>query len=90
MALPYGLLIASENTGVRLNAASVNHFPSLLQANKKPIRAGWAFTNGDRLGLNAERGAATAGRLDLGVLKLEPGCFQGLDVVDNAAIEVHQ
>ena len=40
--------------------------------------------------LDAERRAAAAGRLHLGIVKLEAGCFQRLDVVHRAAIQVHQ
>src|SRR6201996_4674869 len=39
--------------------------------------------------LDRERGAATAGALDLGVLELEAGGLEGLDVVDGAAVQIH-
>src|SRR5450755_1197231 len=40
-------------------------------------------------GLDAKGGAATAGALDGGVLELEAGGFEGLDVVDDTVGEVH-
>lgn len=61
----------------------------LAKGKAHPERDG-PLKNGDRLGLNAEGGAATAGRLDLRVLKLETGRFEGLNVVNNAAVEIHQ
>src|SRR6476646_10504680 len=40
--------------------------------------------------LGAEGAAATAGRLDVRVVELEPGAVQTLDVVDLGSEEVHQ
>ena len=40
--------------------------------------------------LDAEGGAAAAGRLHLWIVKLEPGCFKRLDVVHRASVQVHQ
>ena len=39
--------------------------------------------------LGAEGAAAAAGALDVGVIELEAGAFDGFDVVDLDAIEVH-
>jgi len=40
--------------------------------------------------LNAERRSAPASALGVGVLELEACCFEGFDVVDDAAVEVHE
>src|SRR5882762_6966042 len=40
--------------------------------------------------LDAEGAAATAGALHVGVIKLEPRTFDGLDVIDLDALEVHR
>src|ERR1700679_3333862 len=40
--------------------------------------------------LDREGGAAAAGGLDLRILKLEACCFESFNVVDDAAIEVHE
>src|SRR5271166_2752611 len=40
--------------------------------------------------LNVKRGAATAGALHVRVLELEPGAFQGLDVIDMRSAQIHQ
>ena len=42
-----------------------------------------------RGGLDAEGGAAAAGALDVGIVELEAGAFEGLDVIDGDAVEVH-
>src|ERR1700686_5829523 len=39
--------------------------------------------------LNAEGAAAAAGALDVGVVELEAGAFEGLDVVDFHALKGH-
>ena len=39
--------------------------------------------------LDAEGAAAAAGALDVGVVELETGAFDGLDVIDLDAVEVH-
>src|SRR5271168_109811 len=39
--------------------------------------------------LYAERGSAAASALYVGVLELETGAFQGFDVVDDAAVQIH-
>src|ERR1700722_431030 len=66
----------------------------ILQSNaKKASPSGGAFsavTDRGGLVLNVKRGAAPAGALDRWVIELEPGRFQGLDVIDDAAVEVHQ
>ena len=51
----------------------------------------WGWARG-ALGmeLNAEGRTTTAGRLDLGVLKLETCSLKGLDVINGAAIQIHQ
>ena len=40
-------------------------------------------------GLDAEGGAAAAGALDVGIIELEAGAFDGFDVIDGDAVEVH-
>lgn len=40
-------------------------------------------------GLNAEGGAAAAGALDVGIVELESGAFDGFDIVDGDAVEIH-
>src|SRR6202158_5350964 len=39
--------------------------------------------------LNAEGAAAAAGALDVGVVELEAGTFEGFDVINLHAIEIH-
>ena len=40
-------------------------------------------------GLDAEGGAAAAGALDVGIVELEAGALEGLDVIDGDAVKVH-
>jgi hypothetical protein len=57
-----------------------------------PLRDG-PFMRENQFGmrsLHAEGGTAAAGRFDLWIFKLEPGCFECLDVVHRASIQVHQ
>src|SRR6185437_12505276 len=42
-----------------------------------------------RCGLDAEGGAAAAGAFHVGIIELEAGAFDGFDVVDGNAVEVH-
>src|ERR1700722_1920851 len=49
--------------------------------------SGWLSSATKRL--DAEAGATAAGAFDRGVLELEAGGFEGLDVIDHAAIQVH-
>ncbi len=61
---------------------------------KGPSQAGRAFCARENQvrtrSLDAEGGATAAGRLDLWIFKLEASCFQSLDVVHRATIQVHQ
>ena len=44
---------------------------------------------GNERTLNAEGAAAAAGALDIGIVELEAGTFERLDVVDFNAIKIH-
>lgn len=45
---------------------------------------------GEGARLNTERGTAAASVFDIGVVKFEPGCFHGLNVIDHATVQIHQ
>ena len=40
--------------------------------------------------LYVERGTAAAGALHVGILELKPRSFERLDVIDDAAIQIHE
>src|SRR3954451_18960187 len=42
-----------------------------------------------RIGLNAERGSAPAGALDVGIFEFESRTLERFNIVDHAAVEVH-
>src|SRR5436305_424396 len=64
------------------------HRAKAIRQNKSPAEARpFPYEN---LCLDVKRGAATAGALHVGILKLESSAFEGLHVIDYAALQIHK
>src|ERR1700722_11097373 len=75
--------------GVRVAPASRRRFPPRGRQNKRlPSRNPGAFESRNLKLLNAERAAAPASALHIGVVELEPGALDRLDIVDFHAFQV--
>src|ERR1019366_5495921 len=77
----YNDLSATGSGGSKENGPSRSHAKAHLEARLESARMGAL--------LNADRAAAAASALDIGVIELETRAFQCLDVIDGHAFEVH-